>query len=97
VDISARKLPFPGRALVGWIWHKPDGMRYLRPLAPKPRLASYWLRSMSISPFSAWREVSREHGTALAAAEGDGLWDFGSHIARIQISHYQKAGAEPMP
>ncbi len=86
--LSGRQLPVHmEHILVDWVWHKPDGIRYLRaPLAnPEPRLAGYWLRSMSLlSRFGAWREVCAASMDRLwGARDKEGLWDFGSHIARI--------------
>jgi hypothetical protein len=81
--------PLPNQlefALVDWIWHKPDGIRYLRvPLAnPRPHLIAYWLRSMNIiSRFGCWREICAPTLNRLWELRDEhGLWDFGSQIAR---------------
>lgn len=84
--LSARTLPGSiERQLVEWIWHKPDGIRYLRaPLyAPQPRMIAYWLRSMNIlTRFPSWREVSVSTLNRLwDQRDNQGLWDFGSQIA----------------
>lgn len=85
--LSAHALPTKlEHALVKWIWHKPDGIRYLRtPLSQlQPRLIAYWLRSMNIlTRFQTWREVSTiTLNTLWSQRDGDGLWDFGSQVAR---------------
>jgi len=85
--LSSRQLPADlDRGLVSWLWHKPDGMRYLRaPLADfKPRLVGYWFHSMDIlSRFSTWGEVCLNGLNRLWHQRGeDGLWDFGSSIAK---------------
>jgi hypothetical protein len=85
--LSSRRLPdLLDRALVNWIWHKQNGIRYLRvPLIdPPPRRIGYWFRSMNIlSRFISWREVSVGLLNQLWIQRNDqGLWDFGSQIAR---------------
>ncbi len=85
--LSSRKLPDQLEvALVRWIWHKPDGIRYLRaPLTdPQPRQIGYWLRSMNLlARFAAWRELSTSVLNQLwAQRDSDGLWDYGSGISR---------------
>jgi hypothetical protein len=85
--LCSRQLPTQlERALVEWVWHKPDGIRYLRaPLHDlQPRLIAYWLRSMNIlTYFSSWREVSLTMLNRLWGMRDDmGLWDFGPQIAR---------------
>jgi hypothetical protein len=80
--------PLPNQlefALIDWIWHKPDGIRYLRaPLSdPQPRLIGYWQRSMNIiSRFSCWRRICAQTMNKLWEGRDEhGLWDFGSRIA----------------
>ena len=72
-------------ALVSWIWHKADGIRYIRaPLSNhQPRQIGYWLRSINIlSRFPSWREVCADELNRLwAQRDKQGLWDFGTHIA----------------
>ena len=85
--LSSRRLPEQlDRAIVNWVWQKPDGIRYIQaPLAdPNPRRIGYWLRSMNIlSRFSSWREYSlRILNYLWELREEEGLWDFGSKIAR---------------
>ncbi len=73
-------------AYTHWIWDKPDGIRYIR--APLHQLSAhriaYWLRSMNIlSRFASWREISVAALNQLwTLRNNDGLWDFGSKIAR---------------
>ena len=83
--LSSRHLPAQLEdAYTRWIWHKPDGIRYIR--APLHQLSShriaYWLRSMNIfSRFASWREISVGILNQLwAQRDNDGLWDFGSKI-----------------
>ena len=85
--LSSRRLPYQlDRALVSWIWHKPDGIRYLRtPLQePSSRHIGYWLRSMNLlSRFGSWREISVDTLNQLwEQRDKQGLWDFGSKITR---------------
>jgi hypothetical protein len=85
--LSSRKLPYQlDRSLVSWIWHKPDGIRYLRAplLEPSSRHIGYWLRSMSLlSRFSSWREISADVLNQLWKQRNqEGCWDFGSGISR---------------
>jgi hypothetical protein len=85
--LASRRLPNKiEHALVSWIWHKPDGIRYLRaPLhEPHSRHIGYWLRSMNLlSRFGSWREISVDTANQLwGQRDNDGLWDFGSEIAR---------------
>jgi len=85
--LSSHRLPRQlDQALVNWIWHKPDGIRYLRvPLSnPPPRLIGYWLRSMSLlTRFDSWREISiKTLNQMWKLRDENGLWDFGSHIAK---------------
>jgi hypothetical protein len=85
--LSSRRLPSQlDRALVRWIWHKPDGIRYIcAPLSNlKPRLIGYWLRSINLlSRFATWREISAEALNQLwDQRDKNGMWDFGSGIAR---------------
>lgn len=85
--LSSRKIPNElEQHLVNWIWHKPDGIRYLR--APlnffQPRLIGYWLRSMGIlSRFEYWRKLSVNILNEIWSLRDEhGLWDFGTHLAR---------------
>lgn len=83
--ISSQPTPEPlGQQLVEWIWHKPDGIRYLRaPLSnPTPKTIVGWLRSMNIlSRFTTWREVSVKLMNDLWQQRNpQGLWDFGSQV-----------------
>jgi hypothetical protein len=85
--LSSRKLPTQlDRALVHWIWNKPDGIRYLRVRIPDPplRLIGYWLRSMNIlSRFASWREFTVDVLNNLwKQRDEDGLWDYGGNIAK---------------
>lgn len=85
--LSSRQLPEElEQAVLNWIWNKPDGIRYIRvPLAePKPSQIGYWLRSMNIiTRFKFWRDVSTNTLNRLWEQRNvDGLWDFGSSIAR---------------
>jgi hypothetical protein len=84
--LATHKLPDQlEQAIVRWIWHKPDGIRYIRvALAdPSPRQIGYWLRSMNIlTQFYAWREVSVNVLNRIWEQRNqDGMWDFGSRIA----------------
>jgi hypothetical protein len=86
--LSAHNLPGEiDHCLVDWIWHKPNGVRYLRASLenPHPRQIGYWLRSMNIlSRFASWRDVSLGTLNGLwNQRDEQGLWDFGSDIARI--------------
>jgi hypothetical protein len=85
--LSSRRLPCQlDRALMSWIWHKPDGIRYLRaPLQnPSSRYIGYWLRSMNLlSRFGSWKEISVGVLNQLwKQRDKQGLWDFGTGIAR---------------
>jgi len=85
--LSSRRLPQQlERALVSWIWQKPDGIRYLRvPLQhPPSRHIGYWLRSMNLlSRFDSWREIVADALNQLwKQRDNDGLWDFGSKISK---------------
>jgi len=85
--LATRRLPYRlEHALVSWMWHKPDGIRYLRaPLHELPsRQIGYWLRSMHLlSRFSSWREIALDTLNQLwEQRDSDGLWDFGSDISR---------------
>lgn len=84
--LSSRKLPYQlERALVSWIWQKPDGIRYLRvPLQnPPAHHIGYWLRSMNLLfRFVSWREIAVDTLNNLwDQRDKDGMWDFGSAIA----------------
>lgn len=85
--LSTRQLPKKlEKSLINWIWHKPDGIGYLRaPLEElQPRQIGPWLRSMSIlSRFTTWREICMASLNQLwTQRDEQGLWDFGSHITR---------------
>jgi hypothetical protein len=85
--LSSRQLPHQlDHALVSWIWHKPDGIRYIRTTMQNPssRQIGYWLRSMNLlSRFGSWREISLDSLNHLCEQrDKQGLWDFGSDIAR---------------
>ncbi|MFZ2097599.1 MAG: hypothetical protein WAV05_13260 [Anaerolineales bacterium] len=73
------------RALISWIWSKPDGIRYIRiPLyAPEHRRIGYWLRSMNLlTHFSSWREMSLDMLNQMWELRDEhGWWDFGSQVA----------------
>lgn len=89
--LSSRRLPHQlDHSLLNWIWHKPDGIRYLRaPLPePQPRHIGYWLRSMNIlSRFSSWREIAVDKLNHLWEQRGkEGIWDFGSVISGVSRS-----------
>jgi hypothetical protein len=83
--LASHRLPEQlDRAIVHWIWHKPDGIRYIRvPMAnPPTRRIGYWLRSMNIlTRFNSWREISINVLNRIwEQRDKDSLWDFGSRI-----------------
>ncbi len=85
--LSSRKLLYQLEyAIMSWLWHKLDGIRYIRaPLTqPHPRQIGYWLRSMNIlARFDSWRKLSV--GTLInlwKQRDNEGLWDFSTGISR---------------
>ncbi len=73
------------RDMVRWIWHKPEGIRYIRVALADPtaRRIGYWFRSMNIlTRFNSWREISINVLNRIwEQGDQDGMWDFGSRIA----------------
>jgi hypothetical protein len=85
--LSARPLPIElDRALVGWIWNKPDGIRYVRVNLQNPlqRQIGLWFRSMEIlTRFAGWREPALEALNRLwEQGKLDGRWDFGGDVTK---------------
>lgn len=85
--LSSRKLPLQlDHSLVSWIWHKPDGIRYLHTPLQNPSSChiGYWLRSINLlSRFGSWKEISIGALNHLwEERDKQGLWDFGTRISR---------------
>lgn len=85
--LSSQKLPLElSQALVHWLWHKPDGIRYLRVSLAEPNglRIGLWLRSLEIlRRFSGWQAAAAGALEALWRQRGpDGRWEFGPGVLK---------------
>jgi hypothetical protein len=77
------------RALLGWVWHKPDGIRYLgEPVAHPPqrhkagRLERWFASQELLGRFPRWRDLAGDAIAWLWEQRGQsGLWDLGPRAA----------------
>lgn len=81
---AAQIPPAVERALVNWVWRKPDGIGYLSvPLSQPPKLSASvldrWFTSMELlSCFPRWRRVAQDAIERLWTERNEQeLWDFG--------------------
>jgi hypothetical protein len=73
-------------ALLGWVWNKPDGIRYIRaPLSvPESGHIGYWVRSMNLlSRLTTWQDRCMVVLNELWDMQNEqGWWDFGKRTCK---------------